>query len=125
MSKAVSRNHPQAQRAARHGVGIEDGLTVGHLRYRRDAAMESRCVVNIPGIKGSVSAEMRREAGEGQHRLLVEGTERADIAFIEWQGVFSEHDIAVIGGGGGGNARSIAPEQFWSSHQAAPGWGSV
>jgi hypothetical protein len=49
---------------------------------------------------------------ERDDRLLIQGTEIGDIAFIEGLGVFGQHHIAVIGHGGRRHAGTIAPEQF-------------
>ncbi len=42
-----------------------------------------------------------------------ERTKRGDVVFIERLGVFSEHDIPIVWGRGGGYPRTVAPNQFF------------
>ncbi len=48
----------------------------------------------------------------GCDRLVVERAEEGDIPFIERLGVFAQHDIAIVRGGGSSYSRAITPDEF-------------
>jgi hypothetical protein len=75
-----------------------------------DAAMPSGILVDEPGIEGGIRRDVGRVAVQGHDRALVEGARVGHIVLVERLGKLSQHDIAVVGGDGGGHAGAVAPQ---------------
>src|SRR5438876_2466646 len=78
-----------------------------------NATMTSRRVVDIPRIEGGICGDMGWKLLKGDNGLLIQRTEIGDIAFIEWLGIFGQDHIAIVRGGGSGDAGAISPNEFF------------
>jgi len=94
-----------------HAIGIDEGCALSMERDSRDPAMTSRRIGDRPGIRGSVSREMRGRRVKGDGGLVRQGTDGCPIAFVEGLGLCSQDDIAIIGSGRSGDARAVAPKE--------------
>ena len=107
--------HGQADGAERSAIAQALTRRFAGLSERNggNAVVTSGCLVNIPCIIGCIGCEMSRILPKGEANLMMERTEIRHVAFIKRLGVLCQHDIAVIGSSGSGNARAIAPKEFF------------
>ena len=80
---------------------------------RRDAAMASWCLIHVPRIIGRIRRQIGGKLLEGHDGLLRQGTKIGDIAFVEGQGVLSQHHGSIVRMGRNGDASAITPNQFF------------
>ncbi|HET7637680.1 MAG TPA: hypothetical protein VFK47_02975, partial [Ktedonobacteraceae bacterium] len=96
-----------------------DGMAMLVERHGRDAAQAQGILMNVPGIKSGIGGQMDGELLERHDGLLGERAILRHIVGIEGLGVFSQDDIAVVRGGGSGDAGAIAPEVFFFHFRGA------
>jgi hypothetical protein len=77
-----------------------------------DATATGWTIVDVPCIISGVSRKVCGKMSKGEYGSLVQGVKIGNVIFIERQGIFCEHDIAIIERGSSGNTRAIAPKRF-------------
>lgn len=105
-------NHAVLHRATRSGIRVtgEGLMSVLIERHGSNPAMTGGSFVDIPGIEGSIGGDVGGILSQCKHGPLIHGTKVGHIVLIEGLSVFSEDDIAIVGGEGGSDARAVAPE---------------
>src|SRR5579885_674530 len=115
MGEEKAGNHAQAHVATWHPIRITAATQqgMGIEGNSRNASVMNGSLVHIPGIEGGIGSQMGRDVRKRQHSTLGERLKIGHIPFIKRQGPFSEHDIAIVGGGGSGNPGAIAPDELF------------
>lgn len=115
VSKLKSGMHSQASRTAWYPIRItlKDRVAMLIFRHSSNAAMTGGLLIDIPGITGGVSGQMRRKLRKRDHCLLIERAKIGDIAFLERLGIFGKHHIAVVWGRSSRHPSAIAPDELF------------
>ena len=116
MPEEKARNHAQAFGAARNAIGITGAIRLGGVGIEgnsSNATVMGGFLIDVPGIIGSIGGQMGGEVGKGKSSLIIEGAEVGNITFIKGQGIFSQHDIAIVGSSGSSHTGTIAPDELF------------
>jgi len=94
-----------------HAIRVEDGRGRGREGNGSTAVMAKAHVVHVPCIRGSISRDLGRKGWHGRNGLPGHRANRGHVAFMAWQGVLCQHDIAIVGSDGSSDSRSVASER--------------
>ena len=85
MLEGERRRHGQGFGAERGAItgAREGGMAVLIEGDGSNPAMKGSFLVDVPGIKGGVSGQMRRKCSQSQGRLLIEGRKMGDVIVVE------------------------------------------
>lgn len=90
--------HGQTDGTTRSAISQASKGSLGWLSERdsSDAVVTSSGFMDIPRIVGRITDEVSWELIESDDGLVIERAERRDIIFVEWLGLFGEHDRTIL-----------------------------